>query len=1408
MPPFNKKQLYFQRAALDLNHPADSVPDGYYQFLENWRRTNDGTIEPRHGQGGGSPAMVAAGTTPLHSIRRINDSSTGTTSSAIVVGAGSHFGICATDLSAITDAAGGFSGDPLAICIHRPTQSVKPWAYCMDRSQAKKIDAAGNVKQIGLPAPATYPSLAIAQPQYKAVSELNDHTLWTAGGTAGGKANNTRVDAATRSITAILYDTGNTGWCGIRPSAMDNIVQGMRLSINAAETVTVERVYQGSSSSTIARMNYEGAGGPGICSVHLTTPFREIEIDQLLLLTGTVSGGSEYIRVLSVHRTPDGFTSIRFATTANRVAGDTIQAFPSFRCYTTGTRAAGNSLGSIAVEFQVTTGSGSIAQTVAVDLSTVASGVPTQLADYMHMDVYVDKPELVSEIKLSLDIDATPGNFDKNALIKILRQNDFTPVTKDLQTKITNEQIQQQRELITGVSPDVQLPDNQYDPGGLPNNEVEPPPYDAQLSAGQTQWTPAKWRIAELLQPETGRIGSDHSRGLNNVGALKISATVTGTVIIRVSGWWVGCGYGPDVSVAGRPRTYRYRGRDSTTGVVSNWSPAAFGGVLPQRQKVTVTLPQHPSTEVDKLDVQTYGGQLLGWHYSGTVDNPGGATTTYDDTMSDADLTDMSEATDDRNIHYQLWPQQRPPVKGNNAIVAGNLIVLSGPDTINTSIAPGTLFRVNGKDFTIHRIIDSTHFYVTQSGGSLFGAWEINDPIVTGQTLRGFAGPFFNFYFGWGDKYNPWRLYYTNGNDPDTTPEDHWIDIETETLLNVVILEPNGRAIAITTGGAYSIEPAFTLAASGGGLFVYRKIPDSEGGFSPWSACNADGEAVYLTNRTIVATTGGGMRDIAMDLRPIFPKGASLGATTNGIVAPNMVAAQAAKMRLAYVAPELYFDYVGIDGNYHTLVNEKNASGEWIGWIPHTYATGVVVHAAEEGEQAASSLAGGTDGRLYRLKTAQADGVATVAAAFTATIDTPDVHGGNPRNRKWFGDSFLACDRDGGSVIVTPYYNHRASSLAPVTIAAGAGMTENTIDLGAAGGVMAKDLSLRVATTVTTARPKIKVWETNFQERPDATVGRANDYAMKQESGVIWARGVYLYADTLGIDRTATLDYTKDDGTTATIALPTINHQTLTERYYALETPVYLIASRVRPTDADPWEYVDFRIDGEPAPPLSSGPTKKLLDAMHARYVNGVRFDVDTVGANVDVEIRGDEGVLITTINAATNKGPVNLNGRGVKAYSFDVPFITHLIEFNPSANWRLFNAEVIDEPEPELAWMWWAQQTDLGVEGYKFVGDLWLGVRSTSEFTLVLECDGVDVTCVCLDATSNTAGARRTLHFRAPRNKFRSVRPRLYANTNAGRVALFQKEFRAQYKPWAHEGSWLVANLMGDAHYQSGARV
>lgn len=1464
-------QYRFDVIGVDLNTPPDALGHGRYPIVSNMRPEISGAVSPRPGTGNGT---AVNGALSLHSVKRLNDSSSGTTNSIEILGAGTTLNTLHTDLTTPAQIDTGYSGNPLAFVIAQPAESVRPFVYVQDSKKSSKIDVTGGVKPIGLLPPAVAPSAALGQPVFKVVEEFDAVGTWVVdGGIATTLVTATRVDPAVNSVTKILYDSGSSGWACVQPVNTKNINEGMRLKIDAAgspEIFTVKRLFRNSQATSIASILYEHLTAlPGYVWLHLTTPIEEVDVDSFASIGGA---NPEYVRVQAVERTQDGHISLRVYATLAHLAGDSIQIVASFRAYFTATHANGNTLGDTNLGFTITgAGTGKLFNTggsATIDLSAIGTGLPVRPSDYMHIDLFVSDPSLVSEIKLYMNIDAivtspaTDADWIRNSFVHILRSNDFTPVTKGTQTLINNTQTSRQRDLLnlltpTDVTP-VETPP-EFDPSV--NTEPAPPRIRAvgttppgQINAGQSQWVSVLFNISELYLQDSGRIGSDVSRGLANVSGLKLEVIATGTLLVGVDNWWIGGGYGPDVGFD-RGLIYRYRALDSTTGVRSNWSPAMRGSVSPNSEQVIVQAASQ-AAPCDKLEWIRLGGPTTGWHFVGN--SPNSAPYQFIDTYADSDIL-WADSLVEGDVHYPLWPVVGLPISGTTA-ASGCLIDLDGSTITNGDLlAQGNAIQVGGKDYTIQQVRDANtalhtcaKIELVSSAGSLAAGtpWRIAAPIylnaappagaaATGGTpLPVFVGPFRTLYLGAGDPYNPQRLYYANGNDPDTTQDIQYLDIgnASEAIQNILLFED--RCMLWTTERTYMVEQAFTLAQQGAGLLVAREIPNSIGLWSRWAFCAAGTAAAFLARDGVYETASGGTNRLTEDLRLLFPHEGNVGVGSNGFIPPNMVAGNEAKFQLGFIDHELFFDYIGTDGVYHTIVRRttpaKSLAAMYqieVGWRPYDYATPIRKHYAEEGVSTHSALALGSGGKIFKLGRLSAD---DASAPIVWDIRTPSYTGikDEQRVRKYYMDAVFNYDTQGDTFTITPGFDNHSVTLAPTTISDATGRkTSPPIDFNTGQGQRASNISFEIAGSSTTNRPVLYWWQFSLSLRPETSALRGLDYELVRENsgGVVLLRGLWIYADTAGVSRSALLEYTRDDGTIASITIPGINHATLTERYYPISRiagyatdGIYMIAARVRPIDSNFWDFVGTRPDGDPAPPLSTEPPSwqnpEGANAIGARWVQGAIYDIDTQGVNVNMAVRVDGDALQTTVQAGGNSGPLNCTGRSQLPISFDQPFITHLIRSVPAAPCRVWAVKYISEPEPEMAYMWWTQQTDhgwtvhriyeRGLKGYQLVWGGYLTVRSTDNIKYDIIIDGVTVPAVFADAVTNTGGNRRKLRFLLPACKGKIFQHKIYAATTAGRLALYKNDCELLVKSWGSEEALQGVDPFGDVHFESGARI
>lgn len=102
------------------------------------------------------------------------------------------------------------------------------------------------------------------------------------------------------------------------------------------------------------------------------------------------------------------------------------------------------------------------------------------------------------------------------------------------------------------------------------------------------------------------------------------------------------------------------------------------------------------------------------------------------------------------------------------------------------------------------------------------------------------------------------------------------------------------------------------------------------------------------------------------DLYPLFTHEgtAPQPVTRNGITIYPPDDSKPQQQQMSYSAGYFYYDFMGTDGNYHTLVFDEAAGG----WVYDIYTPPVVLHADNQGASSTQGvLVGCTDGTLRAM---------------------------------------------------------------------------------------------------------------------------------------------------------------------------------------------------------------------------------------------------------------------------------------------------------------------------------------------------------------------------------------------------------------------------------------------------------
>lgn len=1065
----------FINGGVNVSDPVDLLRPGKFPRLVNVRAYPNSPLIARSGLTA-EGATEHTGQALVHSLRRLNDDSSGSSTWTLIRGAGTvlYYG-----QTAPTSADTGYSGDPLALIPYRPDQSPQPWIYVGDRSRMRKINSAGTVRQIGFVPPTAVPVVSLngAMAQ-KVINEGDTAADWTQGGTAGAPALLTgatgRINSGAVTITQILYDSGTTGWCCIQPSLASAIGPGLRLIINtgggAEEVVNVQEVHPGTgANTTIGGITYD-SGTTGACTIQLTVTPDFLARNSFIRDT-TVG---ENVRVISVTGGPDGTKSFRCSTVGTFAAGDTISVLPSFRAYTANNHAAAETLRADAIRTAVTAGTGYVTDTIALDLSLISTR-PVQPDDWLHFSVRFDFPNLVTEFRIGFDVDAATNDFTRNFYFKAFRPSDLTPAIRVSQPFTTARTTAVSRQLIDefGAAPILDADGNPV-AGGDPTTTIPNASSEQIGTTGDTQWYEVWFKVSNLT-----RVGADESRTLANVAAVRLTFTVTGAVNCDFDAIWIGGTYGPDTYKSPLGYLYRYRGRDSTTGAKGNWSPPTRSEDYPNRQSVTVSVTGLATATwpgCDKLDIQRFGGNLPQWTYVGTVtnDSAGGAVS-FTDNFSDAMIAGGFTGEDD---NFQPWPVIDLPDSGVCNVVGTTVSRVSG-DTFATNWAPGTVININGINYPIYGNPASTALLhlVTSAGTQTNSTWYIAEPVLQGASLPSLWGPVDGMLYACGDIRNQGTLYFTKGNHEETS-ERYKVEITSpsEPLMNGEAFD--GTSYVFSSERLFRIFPD----ASGPNLVRWSEVPNGKGLFARWALCV--GPSIwFLSKDGIYETQGGEPRSITFeDLNPIFPHDGIAGVETNGFKPPLMDSSNSTNLRLSFYDGMLYFDYVATDSSRNTLVyNVANRT-----WTRDDYARDVAMHYGQEGSSVHGLLVGGsneagTDGMVYN-----ANGTSDDGDAIACQIRTPSLDEGDPDILKLWGDVLLDLDRDGATLTIVQGFDQYGTTLASQSISTLSGRQRYELATNSNAGQEAYNAALDITWSSATAVPKLYGWENAFLAYPRA----------------------------------------------------------------------------------------------------------------------------------------------------------------------------------------------------------------------------------------------------------------------------------------------------------------------------------
>lgn len=1342
-----EKELYrFGLGGMQLSRSQELLEEHKIAIGRNIRSYITGSVQPRKGIGTALFSQALASTN-VHSLRRFNDPTTG--NHFFILGAGSSIFTAEEGNNPSSALESGFSGNPLQMAFLRPFRSAYNWAYISDANKMRKISPSKSLQNWSI-TPVNQPvDVILGTLNFKAIDIFDTIGAWAQGGTAGAPSIlNYRINfTIPASPVGIKYDSGSTGWASIIPSAMDeNFQPGACLTYNPGggteEKALIFSVSKASGSSAVKAIRYD-SGSTGRCIIQLETPYTSVlQKDAVVKLT--VSGNSEYCRVLEVIPSAVNKPAIIVSTTLTHTTSSTCEAVRSYRTYLKNTHATGETVRTSYISFSVTSGTGYISTASVLDLTTSDTPATASFTDNdtIHISLRISDPSKITEVIVKLDCNSATNDFTQNYFQYAIQPAALTTAS----TSLTAAQIDLQRDSITNSTEIIgyKVPDNyspyynydysygsdgnNYYPGSpgqvdynlrSPTGAYQEPVYGTVTSSnptgvsdattGASQWTELVIKLRDFK-----RIGSDLSRSWKDIAALRIDVIATDTVTVDADSWYIGGTGQLSTMGIGLDLNYMVIPRNALTGDEGLPCPPLRSSLKVNRATSTLTIYQSTDSQVTDYDVYRIGGLLQKFTYIGSVPHKNASsTTTFYDNFADEDVIGRRELA----YNYPVFPQLDIKREGE-ATVVGNYLSRTSGDNFNTSWAAGS--RITITDETTGQSFDTGLYASPYSTSALelqeslpFAAsttlkWKISEPVLLGQPVTSIFGPYTSglslpIIFGVGSMYQAGTLFWTNPGMPGAAAVTNQLEITSpqEPLIGGFIYD--SQAFVMSTERLFHVRPTGDTDTP----FVANEVANSKGLIS--ASCVSVGQVVSFVGKDgIYITTGGQPRSITdRDLYTLFPhdsQSGSLCGPSLNIYPPDLD--ESSRFYLTHHQDTFYFSYLNTNGDRRHLVFDvsKIISGfatddDVGGWISFDdYSPVMNFPYSEEGVINPRLLMAGNDGKVYALDSNLDNGV-----GFPWEVESRAFPFGDAKSLKWVPSIDIKANTGGLNVTVKVRTNNSTSLTTLGTIS---NTTDTFAEISTStteGGISCESLAVNLSgTSSNSATPFI--------------YGLAIDHTIEGEStSVKWSA-----YDNVG-----------DNG---------------------------------------------------------------------SKWFQGIRIDADTGGTNKQYTIIYDDEQIGPTIT-------INHSSRSIKTYTF-TPFIANQVRLKPigAGEVNMYTSEWVSEPEPDLALNWVPQPTTFDFPGWFHLRACYIALRSTSTVTLTITADiGESSPRIYTYTIPSTLGEYKKVYIPLHAIKGKNVQPKLTSTTG---FRVYYRDVEMHAKPWGSNDAYSIMKPFGGPSKQNGAIV
>lgn len=586
---------------------------------------------------------------------------------------------------------------------------------------------------------------------------------------------------------------------------------------------------------------------------------------------------------------------------------------------------------------------------------------------------------------------------------------------------------------------------------------------------------------------------------------------------------------------------YWVKYRASETGAQSNPSPASPIQQTPVLAN-TVSAPYSTDPQVDKCDFYRQDQGLPNPTYVGTGPNDGFGgsvngivyNTAIEDTLSDvAAATNQIMQLDD----FEPFPSIDTPKSGRVTIIDGVITWKSG-DKFNTRWLPGTLILIGSPTqnayVLVARPISTTQIVipdVPDTIGDIVGSgvvYNIAQPILAQQPMPSMWGPdAYGFMHACGDTNQPGAYLWTKAYNPDSAPQSNRLLLTSpsEALMGGTLI--NGISIVFSTLRSWLMYPNFADAqATAQGTVGTPWNPilatTSRGLYLRNVLCPIGGKAVAFRAVDGICLTSGGAEKSITDatLYPLFPhenfspQPVTIGPYT--VYPPDDTQPQ----KLAYQTGYIYYDYIGTDGNPHTLVFDEAAKG----WSVDVGTPNFTVHGQDYAPGLSDTVVGCLDGSIRVLQSGGTE-------VGTSVVATGADNGGDARALKRVADIFLrALVTPGNPLAVGVYSSQYATPVGgftPTVLNGNGTLAGYILDCGANEPQDVLDLELALS-WATGSGNELDLWQPSLLELPISILSRVTEGVT---FGLLGYQHVYLVNLMYVATAPITLTLNTDQGT-------------------------------------------------------------------------------------------------------------------------------------------------------------------------------------------------------------------------------------------------------------------------------------